>query len=90
MSRFHARIAGPRWERARRAALDRAGWRCESCGLARPLDVHHVEALHHGGAPYDLDNLRALCRDCHTVSHGHKRSHKSMNKWRKFVEALRA
>ncbi len=32
---------------------------------AKTLDVHHRIALRDGGAPYDPDNLEALCRPCH-------------------------
>ena len=71
MSRYHARITGKRnWEAARHAAIERAGHRCQECGLARPLAVHHVRALHLGGAAYDPANLRALCKTCHYVAHG--------------------
>ena len=30
--------------------LERAGWRCERCGKAGRLEVHHVRPLHKGGA----------------------------------------
>ena len=56
-----------RWKRARRAALDRDNWRCRSCGKAGRLEVDHVVQLAAGGAPFDLDNLQALCKPCHLV-----------------------
>jgi hypothetical protein len=65
------------WRRARKAALERAGHRCEKCGRTEQqaradgthLEVHHVDqgaggvrAEHH-----DLSKLRVLCRTpCHT------------------------
>lgn len=35
---------------------------CESCGTTEDLTVDHIVPLEHGGAPYDLDNLRVICR----------------------------
>lgn len=69
-SRHYARLKRRLWRAARRAALDRDGWRCRDCGRAGRLDVHHVQPLEHGGEAYNLDNLRALCRDCHIREHG--------------------
>ena len=57
----------------RRAAFDRAGWRCEYCRLPHddsdldPLapgpHVDHVIAQKHGGSD-DLDNLACSCFRC--------------------------
>lgn len=53
------------WARVRRAVLERCRRRCEDCGAPGRLEVHHVRPLSDGGAPLDLDNVRALCRRCH-------------------------
>ena len=45
------RIKGHRWERVRRQILDAAGWRCESCGKAGAMEVHHVKPLHLAAHP---------------------------------------
>ena len=87
MSRQHIGL-GKRWERTRRAVLDRAGWRCETCGLARPLEAHHVKALYMGGAVYDMANLRALCGECHHVAHARPET-PGRKRWRAFAAALR-
>lgn len=58
-----------RWKRTRRAVLDRAGWRCSACGRAGRLEVHHVHAVARDGDPFDMANLRALCRVCHFDRH---------------------
>ena len=60
---------GPRWAETRRTAFERDGWRCVDCGRAGHLEAHHVTALHKGGAPYDLENLKTLCRSCHIEQH---------------------
>ena len=54
-----------RWQLARRAALDRDGWRCCRCSKAGVLQVDHIQPLHLKGAPYDLGNLQSLCVECH-------------------------
>ena len=67
MSKHHDRhgLSGRRWRRLRRVALDRDGWRCQSCGRAGRLEADHVVPLERGGAPWSLDNLQVLCRGCH-------------------------
>ena len=69
-SRYQDKLNHKRWQRVRLATLDRDGWRCRQCGRAGMLQVHHVQHLEHGGAAYDLGNLKALCRDCHIKAHG--------------------
>jgi len=41
---------------------------CESCG-AKAVDIHHIEARGMGGDKKadDINNLMALCRQCHLV-----------------------
>jgi len=41
---------------------------CESCG-AKAIDIHHIEARGMGGDKKadDINNLMALCRQCHLV-----------------------
>jgi 5-methylcytosine-specific restriction endonuclease McrA len=42
------------------------GWKCGDCQRQLPawFEVDHVIALEHGGSNH-VDNLVALCRDCH-------------------------
>ena len=76
---------GARWDQVRLAALERDGWRCQTCGKAGVLEVHHVVALRDGGAPYDLANLVTLCRACHLEAH-HGRVSPAEAAWRAFLE----
>ena len=77
---------GARWERVRRAAKERDGWRCVKCGLAGPkLEVHHLVELHKGGAPYDLLNVATYCYRCHRVAHGYSESEKK-SRWKALVK----
>ena len=69
MSRHHRRLSAPRWAQARKQALEATGWRCERCGHAGALEVHHIEALQHDGDPYESKNLVVLCKPCHFAAH---------------------
>lgn len=42
------------------------GWRCKHCSIQLPawFEVDHVIKLEYGGSN-SIDNLEALCRDCH-------------------------
>ena len=51
MSQLHRRLNQPRWQQARRAALERDGYRCVECGLPGKLEVHHITALYKVGSP---------------------------------------
>jgi 5-methylcytosine-specific restriction endonuclease McrA len=44
----------------------RQNWRCENCDKQLPawFEVDHKVRLEYGGSNH-VDNLRALCRDCH-------------------------
>ena len=68
MSQNHRRLNQRRWQGARRAVLERDGYRCTNtdCGKAGKLEVHHVTALYESPElAYALDNLKTLCRNCH-------------------------
>lgn len=70
MSRRHKTVLrGRLWAIARVRAFNRARWRCERCGRPSRLECHHKTPLEDGGAPYDLRNLQALCRQCHIHHH---------------------
>lgn len=57
----------PAWRRVRRAALERDGWVCQIRGprcTVRATEGDHIVPLAHGGAWYDLGNVRASCKPC--------------------------
>lgn len=74
------------WKAARLAALKRAGYRCENCGVSvarkhasrvdhkRPRDQYPELAL-------DPSNLRVLCVDCDARRHAHKGNGKPAGEW---------
>ena len=86
-SRFHKLLSSAKWERVRRRELVRAGWRCESCGKAGALEVHHRRPLHRGGDPWASDNLRVLCRGCHIRIHARQLSEPELA-WRDLVREM--
>ena len=53
------------WQEIRAHVLARARWTCQACNVRTRLDVHHVTKRAQGGSDFDLDQLIALCRDCH-------------------------
>ena len=87
-SRHHAALDSRRWAKARKAALERAGWKSELSGLRGRLEVHHKVKLEHGGAPYDLDNLIVVTRSEHIRIHRDEILTPAQIEWRAFVEEL--
>lgn len=56
----------PRFRRARKQALLRDGYQCQSCGTRENLTVHHqIKARTAPELAFDVDNLITLCRSCH-------------------------
>ena len=51
-----------------RRALERDSWRCQQCGRATQLEVHHIQFRSALGDD-DLDNLITLCANCHRMLH---------------------
>ena len=83
--RDHRRLPWRAWARARRAALDRDGWRCRRCGHPGDLEVHHVTPLEAGGAALALAlaNLETLCTRCHVAAHPH--GDPERRAWRRYL-----
>lgn len=65
--RYHRYLNSQEWDDIRKKVIIRANGHCEGCGIAAPLDVHHLT--------YDrvgmelMTDLVALCRDCHDKAH---------------------
>ena len=74
-----------RWQRIRAAKL-RACPLCEYCPPDRrkaATDVDHFKAIEDGGAPYDMENLRSACHECHSqkTAHGERLHGCDENGW---------
>jgi ribosomal protein S27AE len=78
---YHTRH-GSDFKEARKAALERSGYRCERCGMTNTehkerddlfgggLHVHHkVDTTEYDdmSKAHDLSNLEVLCAECHGV-----------------------
>lgn len=89
-SRYGKRLNKRRWAAARLAALRRDGYQCVKCQKIGRLEVDHVQPLHRGGAEYDLENLQALCRECHFQKTADDMGHDTpgRKRWRELVDAL--
>ena len=59
------------YRRMRKRILDERGWRCEDCGRAGRLELHHLVEVENGGTDEPF-NLRILCRQCHFATHNRK------------------
>jgi 5-methylcytosine-specific restriction endonuclease McrA len=58
------------WDRLRQQVRDRAGGRCERCGVGPAVDVHHLDAMASGGPRVaSTARLMAVCETCHAEEH---------------------
>ncbi len=57
------------YEQLCREVLQRDGWRCQSCGSLKNLQVHHKGFRSQSGDDSE-QNLITLCSDCHLTLHG--------------------
>lgn len=50
---------------------ERQGFRCADCGAEnKPLEIHHVIPRHENpDLAFDIDNVVALCNECHKIRH---------------------
>ena len=76
-----------RWKLLRRAILNASNWRCEVCG-ALAIEVHHIQPIRNGGAPFDAANCEAICRACHLSEHrGGTFVSKDRREWQEYLRA---
>lgn len=57
------------YKRRREMVMERAKRRCENCNRLAPLEVHHIVFRSHGRDDR-IENLEALCNECHGGIHG--------------------
>lgn len=87
MSRHHKKISSRAWDRHRRQVLDRDGWRCQNCGRAGLLEVHHPVPIAEGGDIFAMDNCVTLCRGCH-IDHHRRPVDPQRQAWLDILESL--
>jgi 5-methylcytosine-specific restriction endonuclease McrA len=56
------------YKKLRQRILQRDGWKCQFCGVASNLEVHHQQFRGRGGPDSEL-NLITLCAACHRSLH---------------------
>lgn len=57
------------WRSVRSEKITQAEGKCEYCGCALSLQVHHKTYENHGREHEHLDDLVVLCADCHKREH---------------------
>ena len=62
-------VRGRRWELFKRCMKRLVGYKCQRCGNAGRLELHHIVTLGDGGKRYDPANIEVLCRRCHFGQH---------------------
>jgi hypothetical protein len=62
---YRAYLQSKEWKEKRRAAIERAGGRCQTCNKSNRLEVHHrtYERIFNE----DPGDLTVLCCECHAV-----------------------
>ena len=66
------RLEAKAYDHLRRQVLERDGWRCQHCGRATNLEVHHIRSRSRLGDD-KRENLITLCTDCHKAMHSGKK-----------------
>lgn len=65
------------WKERRESVLQRDNYSCAGCGIEQKeakekygtgLHAHHIKPINEGGS-HDLENLIALCQECHVTAH---------------------
>jgi 5-methylcytosine-specific restriction endonuclease McrA len=51
-----------------RQVFERDNWRCQNCGRASELQIHHIQFRSHLGEDHE-GNLVTLCAACHRELH---------------------
>lgn len=69
-------LADPRWQKKRLEKMQAAEWKCEICkDGTEELHVHHLSYRKSAGGDfvnpwdYELNELKCLCKTCHTIWH---------------------
>ena len=65
------RLEPEAYRKLSREVLARDGWRCQDCGTAQNLQVHHLRPRSRLGGDAE-ENLITLCAGCHGARHLHR------------------
>lgn len=64
---YDAYLQTEKWQRKRRAVLERDSYQCQACLSTKATQVHHLNYKHVGDEP--LFDLISVCERCHTKLH---------------------
>ena len=56
------------WQDIRNALINKRGYKCEKCGRARNIQVHHLGYENEWNFENEKD-LMLLCKSCHNLAH---------------------
>jgi 5-methylcytosine-specific restriction endonuclease McrA len=62
-------LRSPEWRAKKTEVFRRAGYMCEYCESNPAVQVHHLRYPARWGDE-SLDDLQAVCRECHKEHHG--------------------
>jgi len=69
---LRSELPRPVWDKIRRAAYKRAGYKCEICGgvgKKHPVECHEVWSYDDDTHIQKLEKVEAICPACHEVKH---------------------
>ena len=66
---LRALLTQTEWDIVRKDAYKRSGYRCSKCGAKGRLEAHEVWRYDDEKALQKLENVVALCRNCHEIKH---------------------
>lgn len=68
---YSEQLKHPNWQRKRLEVLDAAEWKCATCEATdKTLHVHHKHYVKGRQVwDYEVEELEALCEDCHESAH---------------------
>ena len=66
---LRSRLTPADWDRVRKDAYARAGWRCRICGAKGRMEAHEKWSYDDEKALQKLEDVLALCARCHEVKH---------------------
>ena len=67
------RILADHWRWVQSVVAERQGYKCNRCGMIRPLQFHHIVARSKGRRD-SPDNIEGLCHECHRREHSTPKS----------------
>lgn len=86
-------LRSPRWKAVRAEVLRRDDFKCVHCGARGRLEVDHkIPVRLAPERAFDLNNLQALCRGCHSrktrLEVGHPPLSESRQQWRDSIRDM--